>query len=448
MDQSPQSRVIEPTRRQVVAASGLAAGAAMASTLASSAYAAPGDQTLKAALVGCGGRGTGAANDALDTSHPIKLVAVADIFEDRVESSIGNLTKRHPDKVDVPKERRFVGFDAFQKAIDAGVDIVIMATPPGWRPQHFEYAIKAGKHVFMEKPVAVDAPGVRRVLAAAAEAKKKNLKVGVGLQRHHHRIYQETIKRLQDGAIGDINFMRAYWNGGGVWNRARQPGMNEMQYQNLNWYYFNWLCGDHIVEQHIHNLDVINWLKGAYPIAAQGVGGRQVRTGPENGQIYDHHMIEFMYADGSTMLSECRHIQGCWGSVSEHAHGSKGYANIGGGIIEPKEGEKWRFRGDNPNPYKQEHEDLWDAVRNNKEFNEAENGALSTMTAIFGRMATYSGRMLRWDQALASNRVEAPGQDSYTWDSKPPVLPNADGLYPVPQPGTFDPYKPLETGGA
>jgi predicted dehydrogenase len=442
MDQSGQSKLILPTRRTIMAATSLAAGAAVVSQLAPSAYA-QGNDTLKAALIGCGGRGTGAANDALNTSHPIKLVAAADVFQDRIDSAMTELTAMHKDKIDVPAERRFVGFDAFKKAIDAGVDIVIMATPPGWRPQHFEYAVQQNKHVFMEKPVAVDAPGVRRVIAASQEAKKKNLKVGVGLQRHHDPLYQQTIAQVRDGAIGQPVFMRAYWNGGGIWTRPRQPGMSEMQYQMANWYYFNWLCGDHIVEQHIHNIDVINWIKDAYPVSAQGVGGRQVRTGKEFGQIYDHHMIEFTYADGSTMLSQCRHIAKTWSSVSEHVHGTNGYANISGGLVEPKGGTKWRFRGEKPNPYRVEHEVLWDAVRNNKDHNEGEAGALATQTGIMGRMASYSGKMIRWDQALASERVEAPGQDNYTWDSTPPVTPDADGNYPVPMPGDYDPFKPM-----
>src|SRR5262249_206859 len=194
-----------------------------------------------------------------------------------------------PERLAVPDECKFIGLAAFQKVISADVDLVILATPPGFRPVHFEAAVNAGKHVFMEKPVAVDAPGVRQVLAAAAEAKKKNLGVGVGLQRHHQGLYLETIKRLAEGAIGDIHTARVYWNGAGVWTRDRKPGMSEMEYQVWNWYYFNWLSGDHICEQHIHNLDVINWLKGAYPIRAQGQGGRQVRVGKQHGEIYDHH---------------------------------------------------------------------------------------------------------------------------------------------------------------
>src|SRR5687767_8014471 len=276
------------------------AGTALLSGLAVERFAhgaiSPSD-TVRIALVGCGGRGTGAANHALSTQGPVKLVAVADAFKPQTDRALNQL-KGHKDKLEVPEEHRFVGFDAYKQAI-ALADVVILASPPGFRPIHFEEAVKQGKHVFMEKPVAVDAPGVRKVLAAAEEAKKKNLKIGVGLQRHHQPGYIETIKRLHDGAIGDIVAMRAYWNDAGVWVRPRQPNQTEMQYQMRNWYYFNWLSGDHINEQHIHNIDVINWVKKGYPVKAQGQGGRQVRVGKDYGEIFDHHFVEFEYADGS-----------------------------------------------------------------------------------------------------------------------------------------------------
>nr|MCS5604555.1 Gfo/Idh/MocA family oxidoreductase [Alphaproteobacteria bacterium] len=232
--------------------------------------------TVKMALVGCGGRGSGAANQALSTAGDVKLVAMADAFKDRMDGSLNGLKKNHGLKADVKEENKFIGFDAYKKAISMA-DVVVLATPPGFRPIHFAEAIKQGKHVFMEKPVAVDGKGVRQVLAAAREANKKNLKVGVGLQRHHQLGYQEVIKRIQDGAIGDIVSARAYWNGGGVWVRDRKSfeqragrKLTEMEYQMRNWYYFVWLCGDHIDEQHIHNLDVINWVKGTHPASCQG----------------------------------------------------------------------------------------------------------------------------------------------------------------------------------
>ena len=419
------------SRRQFMKSSSLLAGGALAGglSLARSAHAA-GDDTVKIGLVGCGGRGTGAASQALSTSGNCKLVAVGDAFRDRLDGSLKNL-KKFADRVDVPEEQKFTGFDAYKNVLASGIDLVILATPPGFRPIHFAAAVEAGKHVFMEKPVAVDAPGVRAVLAAAEEAKKKNLAVGVGLQRHHQKSYIETIKRLQDGAIGDILLTRAYWNGSGVWVRPRQPEQTEMEYQMRNWYYFNWLCGDHITEQHIHNLDVINWLKSGYPVEANGMGGRQVRTGIDNGEIYDHHSVEFTYADGSKMISQCRHQPKTWSSVSEHAHGSKGTATISSATINGE--NKWRYSGEKPNPYQVEHDDLFAAIRSGTPYSEAEYGAYSSMTSIMGRMATYSGQIIKWEDALNSQISLMPA--NYAFDGDPPTLPDANGNYPIPTPG-------------
>jgi predicted dehydrogenase len=396
---------------------------------------------LTIALIGCGGRGSGAANQALSTSNSVKLIAMADAFPDRLASSLANLKGAHGEKVDVAPENQFVGFDAYKKAI-ALADVVILATPPGFRPIHFEEAVNQSKHIFMEKPVAIDAPGIRRVLAAAAESKKKNLKVGVGLQRHHQPGYQETIKRIQDGDIGDLVSMRCYWDGNTPWVHTREEEekkagrkLTEMEYQMRNWYYFNWLCGDHINEQHIHNIDVINWLKNGHPIRAQGMGGRQVRVGPDYGEIFDHHFVEFEYADGSHLASQCRHIQGCWNQVSEHATGTKGTVDLdANGKWEIKGKHPWKFKNENqPNPYQQEHDDLFAAIRKDTPYNEAERGAMSTMTAIFGRMATYSGKAIEWDEAFNSKIDLMP--KTFAWDATPPVLPGENGLYPCAVPG-------------
>jgi predicted dehydrogenase len=393
------------------------------------------DDLLRVALVGCGGRGTGAAIQALATAGPVHLVALADAFRDRLDSALAEIVKHAPERVDVPESRRFVGFDAYRDAIDLDVDVVILATPPGFRPEHFRHAVVRGRHVFMEKPVAVDAPGVRAVLAAAAEAKKKELKVGVGLQRHHDPAYVETVKRLREGAIGRIQLYRCYWNSSGVWTRAREAGWSEMTYQMRNWYYFNWLCGDHIVEQHIHNLDVCNWIQGASPVSAQGQGGRAVRTGPDTGEIFDHHVVEYTYADGTKMLSQCRHQHGCWDSVSEHAHGALGYADVSGGRITSAGGWDWRWRtrDEGVDPYQAEHDALFAAIRAGLPHDEAENGAHATMTAILGRMATYSGRLVQWDEALASELVLAP--ERLAFDALPRVLPDEHGRYPHAIPG-------------
>src|SRR5882757_826589 len=347
------------SRRDFLKTSAVAvAGAGLMSALAPPVHAA-GSDTLKIALIGCGNRGTGALVQALNTSGSVKLWALADTFSDRVEMCLEHVnrelkseqTETRParkgkgkkakpaaklvanvsDKVDVPKDRQFVGLDAYRKAIESGVDVVLLAQAPGYRPQHFEYAIRAGKHVFMEKPVATDPAGIRRVLASAEEAKKKNLKVGVGLQRRHQPSYHEAIQRIRDGAIGNIVTLRCYWNGG---HPAKQPfphdNLSELEYQVRNWYFFSWLSGDHICEQHVHNIDVCNWIKQAHPTEAQGMGGRQVRTGKEYGNIFDHHAVEFTYADGTKMLSQCRQIPGCENLVAEFAHGTCGIMSTNG----------------------------------------------------------------------------------------------------------------------
>ncbi|MBM3889681.1 MAG: twin-arginine translocation signal domain-containing protein [Verrucomicrobia bacterium] len=463
MNKTLQPKSLVLTRRDFLKTTAIVGGSvAGALPVARFAHAAGGD-TLKLALIGCGGRGSGAAAQALTADRGLKLVAMADAFEERLTKSLENLQaqmKDQPDRIDVPKERQFVGFDAHQKAI-AAADVVILATPPGFRPIHFEAAVQAGKNIFMEKPVAVDAPGVRRVLAANEIAKQKNLKVGVGLQRHHDPGYVETVKRIQDGAIGDIVMLRAYWNGAGVWCRTRAElekklgrKPTEMEYQMYNWYYFVWLSGDHICEQHIHNLDVGCWVKGKYPVRAQGMGGRQVRTGLDHGEIFDHHFVEYEFDDGSRMMSQCRHIPGCWSSVSEHAHGTKGIAEISGKTIrgatewkfqppkssadenapakvKKKGGRKSKSSADNPTQI--EHDHLFAAIRANKPYNEADYGAKSSLVAILGRMCTYSGKQITWEEAMNSKLDLMP--KTFAWDAEPPVKPDAEGRYPIAVPG-------------
>lgn len=412
---------------------------AAAAALAPSGVFAGGDDTLKLALVGCGGRGSGAAGQALKTEGSVKLVAMADAFRDRLDDSYNNLKSQAGDRVDVSEDKKFVGFDAYKHAI-AEADVVILATPPGFRPPLLEEAVRQGKNIFTEKPLGVDGPGIRKVLAAMEEAKKKNLKVGVGLQRRHQLGYLETMQRLHDGAIGDIVAMRCYWNGSGVWTRARKEleekagrPLTEMEYQMRNWYYFVWLCGDHIVEQHIHNLDVINWLKNGHPTRCWGMGGREVRKGPDHGEIFDHHCVEYEYADGSRCASQCRHIPGCWDNVTEHAVGSKGTCDISAHTIKSPDG-KWHFNTPGAkDPYQQEHDDLFAAIRNDKPYNELEYGAHSTLTAVMGRMATYSGKEITWEQALNSELDTMPKE--LGWDAAPPTLPGPDGLYKVAVPG-------------
>lgn len=412
----------------------------MAMPLASQAgYFQSVDDTIRIGMIGCGGRATGAAMQALSTKQNVKLVAMADAFRDRLDSSYQALTSgeegdvKH--RISVTEETKFVGFDAYKQVIPL-VDVVIIATPPGFRPIHFEEAIRQNKHVFMEKPLATDPAGVQKVLEVAEIAKKKKLNVVVGLQRHYQTSYRELYKRVQDGMIGDITSAQVYWNSDGVWVRPRKPGQTEMEYQMRNWYYFNWLCGDHITEQHIHNIDVMNWFKGGYPVKAQGMGGREVRTGREYGEIFDHHFVEFHYADGSIMNSQCRHIKGTYSVVDEMLVGTKGTVKCGAAEILGRGGKSlYKFDKKKENePYQNEHDELFAAIAKGEyKFADTENGAKSTMTSIMGRMATYSGQIIEWDKAINSGISIQP--KTYAWDAPPPVLPNDDGFYPVAKPG-------------
>lgn len=442
----------ESSRRTFLkATSALVGGAVLGANaqIARSAHIGGSDE-IKIALIGCGGRGTGASGQALATKGKVTLWAAADAFADNVEAGLNTIKndmergKRDGDplykdsSINVPPERQFVGFDAYKQAIESGADVILLATPPHFRPIHFEAAVQAGKHIFAEKPVATDGPGIRRFLAANEQAKKKDLMVAIGLQRRHDPRYIETMKKVHDGALGDILFTRVYWNSGGLWVRPRKPDYTEMTYQMRNWYYFTWLCGDHIVEQHIHNLDIGNWLRGdKHPVEAQGMGGRQVRTGKEYGQIFDHHFVEYTYDDGTKMYSQCRHIGGCADEVREHAHGTKGTLDIDdggiGGQMKLAGGKKWRSKGHKVDNHHQEHHDLFAALRDGRTYNEGDYGARSTMTAILGRMATYSGKIVKWDDALHKGVDLSPA--SYDFAATPPVVPDANGFYPVAVPG-------------
>lgn len=434
------------SRREFVKQSTLLAGGLMAAPLLGKAtnYFSGSDDAIKIALVGCGGRGTGAAMQALLTKQNVKLVAMADAFRDRLDKCYktlnaddisessgvqGNLKNR----IDVPEERKFVGFDAYLKAIPLA-DVVILTTPPGFRPIHFEEAVKQGKQIFMEKPVATDPAGIQRVLKAAEIAKQKKLNVVVGLQRHYQNSYNELFKRKD--LIGDITSAQAWWNNDGVWVNKRQYNQTEMEYQMRNWYYFVWLCGDHICEQHIHNIDVINWFKGGYPVKAQGMGGREVRKGKDYGEIFDHHYVEFHYADGSILNSQCRHIPGTMSKVDELMTGTKGRIQCGAANITDLKGNvlyQYDTSREN-NPYQTEHDELFTAIAKGEyKFADAERGAKSTMTSILGRLATYSGQVVEWDKAINSGLDLHP--KSYDFNATPPVLPDEDGLYPVAVPG-------------
>ena len=434
-------------RRSFLKTTGVIAGASTLpiENIAAKAYI-DGSDAIKVGLIGCGGRGTGAIVQALLSGQNVELVAMADAFKDNVDRCLKTISDPEftdwstnekvnlGDKISMTEEQKFHGFDAYKKVIEMS-DVVVIATPPGFRPMHFEAAVNAGKHVFMEKPLAVDGPGVRKVLAAAKKAKEKKLNVVVGLQRHYQTVYRKWVEMLHEGAIGDIVSSRVYWNGAGVWVRARKPGQTEMQYQMRNWYYFNWLCGDHIVEQHIHNLDVGNWVHQDYPTQVHGMGGRQVRDGKDHGEIYDHHFLEYEYADGSRMFSQCRHIKGCMNRVSEAFHGTNGSAPKPG-VLKTRSGHVIlnHDASDDPNPYQVEHDELFAAIAAGEyKYADAENGAKATLTAIMGRMATYSGQIVTWEDALNSEIDLSPA--TYAWDADPPVMPDSNGRYAIAMPG-------------
>tara|TARA_B000000460_G_scaffold174604_1_gene124379 strand:- start:245 stop:1555 length:1311 start_codon:yes stop_codon:yes gene_type:complete len=431
--------MIKNTRRTFCKQTVAATTGILASTLPLDAMSNVYDnKKLKLALIGCGGRGSGAAVQALTADDKVELYAMADAFRDRIDSSLNGI-KEHFDgskNIDVKEKNMFTGFDAYKKAIDL-CDVVILTTPPGFRPLHFEYAINNDKHVFMEKPLATDAPGIRKVLEVAKIAKDKKLNVVVGLQRHYQDKYITLYNKVVNGDIGKIVSGQVYWNDGGVWVQKRKPSQSELEYQMRNWYYFTWLCGDHILEQHIHNIDVANWFIGDYPISAQGMGGREVRNGIDHGQIFDHHFVEFTYANGAVISSQCRHQTGTASRVDEVFQGSNGSVVTGkgemtdlSGNIKYKYPNKWN---EDPNPYQVEHDKLFQSIRNNEVINDVEYGAKSTMTAIMGRMATYTGKKITWDQAINSKEMLVP--NNLTWNSTPPTLPDDNGKYLVAIPG-------------
>ncbi len=420
-----------------------AAGVALAGQASTARMVhAAGSDVITVALIGCGGRGNGAVSDSLNADPAIRVIAVADSFEDRAQGTAKRLRDQWKDRVDLPDERVFTGLDAYQKAIDANPAMIITATPPGFRPLIYSAAIRAGKHVFMEKPCCVDAPGYKTLMAANELAESKGLKVGVGFQRRHQPEYIETIKRIHDGAIGELRLLRAYWNGSGIWNRPRKEGATEMQYQVDNWYHFCWLSGDNICEQHIHNLDVCNWAwakdghpKDAHPTEANGMGAclqRYLGGHKGTGQIFDMHFVEYTYPDGTKMMSQCRHIPNTFQSVSEAAHGAKGESNCAGWIRGETE---WKYDGPRVNSMVQEHKELIAAIRDGAAYHEGWRGAASSMTAILGRMATYSGKVVKWDEAVEKGKSEFP--ETLAWDAPAPVTKNENGDYPIPMPGIF-----------
>ena len=397
---NPSSAV---SRRQFLKASSLVAASAAVAVNFPSLVHAQAKQPINAVIIGVGGRGGGAGKNFLDaakeTGVEAKILAVADIFPEKAKGGTENFQ--------LPEDKCFSGFDSYQKALAIpGVNYAILATPPGFRAAHFKACVEAGKNVFMEKPVAVDGAGCRVMYEAAEMAKQKNLKVAAGTQRRHQAGYIETIKRIKDGAIGDVITLRAYWvNGGPIWHRGEQ-GNTELEKQIRNWYHYIWLCGDHICEQHVHNLDVCNWIMNDHPVKCWGMGGRQQLT-DKSGEIWDNFAVEYEYANGVRLYSYCGQVKRDWSSVSEGVAGTKGTANPGGSI-QPKGGALWRFKDKATDPYVQEHIDLINAIVKGTDLNEAKQVTDSTLTAIMGREAAYSGAGVEWDAILNSTYAYGP----------------------------------------
>jgi predicted dehydrogenase len=368
---------------------------------------AAGSDTFKVGVIGCGGRGTGAAIDCLKADKGVEIVALGDLVPDRVESALARLTKEFPDRVKVPASRQFSGFDNYKQICALpDVNLIVTAAPPGFRPMHLKAAVEAGKHIFMEKPVAVDPVGVRSVIASADLAAQKNLAIVTGTQRRHQARYLEMMKRIQDGQIGDIVAAQCYWNQGGLWVKERTAGMSEMEWQCRNWLYFTWLSGDHIVEQHVHNIDVVNWAIGAMPKNVMGMGGRQARTGPEYGNIYDHFAVEYEYPNGVRVCSMCRQTKGAAERVEERIVGTRGVAWSTSSATRITGEKPWTFEEDETSPYVQEHIDLIASIRAGKPLNEGRQIAESTMAAIMGRMSAYTGRAMSWEWAMTSSQLD------------------------------------------
>ncbi len=405
-----------PTRRSFLKSS--AAAAAATAVAAPAVHAASGD-TLKIALVGCGGRGTGAAVNALQADSNVKLVALCDVFEDRVQKTLAELKDAHPNKVDVSPERCFDGFDGYKAAIDA-CDVAVLGTSPGFRPMHLAYAVEKGKHVFMEKPHATDAAGARSVMESARKAKEKGLSIVGGFCYRYDHFKRETVKRIHDKAIGDITAIHTTFLTGPLWVRpSKTNDPKEMEYQMRMWYYFTWLSGDFIVEQAIHNVDKTCWvMNGEMPIAATGLGGRQVRTDPKFGNIWDNFSIVYEYKSGAKVFLQCRQMPGCTSSNADHIMGTGGSAMLMDHTITAG-GSKWKHPGTHNfgQMYQNEHNELFAAIRSGKPINDGEQSALSTLMGIMGREAAYTGQRITWEQMLKSKQNLMPKE--FAWGPNP-----------------------------
>jgi len=385
------------------------AAAVAASSLVLPAVHANGSDQIRVGVIGCGGRGSGAAGNVLESAENVKLVALGDAFPDRMAECRKKLEK-YAEKAAVPEDRCFTGLDAFEKVLASDANYIVLSTPPAFRPQHLRAAVNAGKNIFTEKPLAVDGAGIRSVLETYELAKSKGLAIGTGTQRRHQLGYLEAMKRIDGGAIGEIVAARCYWNQGSLWKRDRQESWSDVEWQLRNWLYFTWLSGDHIVEQHVHNLDVMNWALHSHPLRAVGMGGRQVRTDVAYGHIFDHFAIDFEYPNEVHVMSMCRQIDGCEKSVSEALVGTQGQCVTSANARYTIAGKKtWSLDPKiEKNPYVVEHTDLIAAIRAGKPYNELKQTAESTLTAIMGRMSTYTGKAVTWEQALNSQEALVP----------------------------------------
>jgi len=400
-----------------------AAGAAVLASSGSNIFAA-GSDTIRIGIIGCGGQGTRDLVSCVKSSPGVEITAMGDLFEDRMQESLDKLRKDVPAALKVTPEKRFIGFDAYKKVLQCDVHMVVLTTPPHWRAQHLKAAVEAGKNVFMEKPAGVDPKAIRSMIETADLAEQKRLSVVAGTQRRHSKKYKEIIRRIHDGQIGEIVSGQGYWNGGdmlGYWKWYEKQGLSDMEWQCRSWPWFTWTSGDHIVEQHVHNLDVLNWAIQAHPVQCIGMGGRAVR---DLGNIYDHFTVEYEYPNGARIESMCRQINGCTDRIAERVVGTKGVADIDRGVIT---GEKsFRYEGPDPDHYVQEMADLIKSIRDGKPINEAKNVAESTMNAIMGRMSAYTGRALKWDWAMNASKL----------DLTPPKYEFGDlPVAPVPMPG-------------
>jgi predicted dehydrogenase len=434
-----------PSRRDFLKTSAAAAttAAALESAVAARTFAGE-DHTIPIVLVGCGGRGTGAATQALSTQGPTRLVAMADVFSDRLKASLDQLSAEHSAQLAVPPDRQFLGMDAYKKAIDcvAPGGVVLLATPPAFRPIHVEYAVSRGCHVFMEKSFAVDGPGIRRILAAGAEAKKKNLKIAGGLMSRHYRPLEEAVAKIHKGVIGEVITCYAYRMHDPVGFNPRRPGEGELAHQIRNYSNFTWLNGSFILDWLIHNLDVCCWVKGAWPVSCRGQGGRQLRTVPD--QLFDHEMVEYTFPDGTRLVAQGRHMDQCWGFFGNVLQGAKGCALLGEGITDPRlyRGHRpatrelvWKYQGPPCNHYQREHDLFFEAIRQDKPYNEAERSAFAALVGIMGRMAIQSGKEVTREEALHSKLELAPGLEKLSLNSPAPVTPDKNGRYPIAMPG-------------